>query len=33
MGKKIIIQPMAEVNFGSVENNIFGVNMNLGFSF
>ena len=33
LGKKFILQPMAEVNFGSVENNIFGVNMNLGFSF
>ena len=33
LGKNFILQPMAEVNFGSVENNIFGVNMNLGFSF
>ena len=33
IGKKFILQPMTEVNFGSIENNIFGVNMNLGFSF
>ena len=33
IGKKFILQPMTEVNFGSIANNIFGVNMNLGFSF
>ena len=33
IGKYFLIKPMAEVNFGSVKNNIFGVNMNLGFSF
>ena len=33
IGNIFIIQPMAEVNFGSVQNNIFGVNMNLGFLF
>ena len=33
IGKYFLIKPMAEVNFGSVQNNIVGVNMNLGFSF
>ena len=33
MRKNFILQPMAEVNFGSIKNNIFGVNMNLGFLF
>ena len=33
IGKYFLIKPMAEVSFGSVQNNIFGVNMNLCFSF
>ena len=32
IGNIFIIQPMAEVNFGSIQNNIMGVNINLGFA-
>ena len=32
IGKMLIIQPMAEVNFASVKNNIFGININIGIS-
>jgi hypothetical protein len=28
----LIIQPMAEVNFASTENNILGINLNIGIS-
>ena len=31
IGSIFIIQPMAKVNFGSMQNNIMGVNINLGF--
>ena len=31
IGNIFIIQPMAEVNFGSMQNNIMGVNINMGF--
>ena len=30
IGNIFIIQPMAEVNFGSMQNNIMGVNINIG---
>ena len=33
IGNIFIIQPMAEVNFGSMQNNIMGVNINMGFAF
>ena len=32
IGNIFIIQPMAEVNFGSMQNNIMGVNINMGFA-
>jgi len=32
IGNRFIIQPMAEVNFGSMQNNIMGVNINMGFA-
>ena len=32
IGNIFIIQPMAEVNFGSIQNNIMGVNINIGFA-
>ena len=32
IGNILIIQPMAEVNFGSMQNNIMGVNINMGFA-
>ena len=32
IGNMLIIQPMAEINFASVENNIFGININIGIS-
>ena len=32
IGNIFIIQPMAEVNFGSIQNNIMGVNINMGFA-
>ena len=32
IGSIFIIQPMAKVNFGSMQNNIMGVNINLGFA-
>ena len=32
IGSIFIIQPMAEVNFGSMQNNIMGVNINMGFA-
>ena len=32
IGNIFIIQPMAEVNFGSMKNNIMGVNINMGFA-
>ena len=32
IGKMLIIQPMVEVNFASNENNIVGINLNIGIS-
>ena len=32
IGEKFILQPMAELSFGSIKNNIFGAYINLGFS-
>ena len=32
IGNIFIIQPMAKVNFGSMQNNIMGVNINMGFA-
>ena len=32
IGKIFIIQPMAEINLGSMRNNIMGVNINMGFT-
>ena len=32
IGNMLIIKPMAEVNFGSMKNNIIGVNINMGFT-
>jgi len=32
IGNIFIIQPMAKVNFGSIQNNIMGVNINMGFA-
>ena len=32
IGKMLIIQPMADVNFASTENNILGINLNIGIS-
>ena len=31
IGNIFIIQPMAEVNIGAIQNNIMGANINLGF--
>ena len=32
IGKMLIIQPMADVNFASTTNNIMGINLNIGIS-
>ena len=32
IGKMLIIQPMAEINFAGIENNILGINLNIGIS-
>ena len=32
IGKMFIIQPMVDLNFASVENNIVGINLNIGIS-
>ena len=32
IGKMFIIQPMVDLNLASIENNIFGLNLNIGIS-
>jgi len=33
IGKILIVQPMTDINFGSMKNNIMGINLNMGVSF